>query len=168
MGRWSKRRFLIGMALAVHAKVIRKSEIVETEQQYGTHLNERDLLQYHPFPRVAWVFERIVKSERLERTYGHVTRGYLTTFTYVNESSLLSKTLIINDMKRIEKEVSDSKKPSMGSIHGPGPETSTSTLVTSTTDFLPSIPAEDSDATTASTQVTTGVSVSVQRCQSHL
>jgi hypothetical protein len=54
-------------------------------------------------------------------------------------------------------ENSKSKKPSLGSIHGPGPATSTS-------DLIPSIPATTSDAT-ASAQVTAGVtsSVSVQR-----
>ena len=58
-----------------------------------------------------------------------------------------------------------SKKPS-GSIHGPGPATSTS-LLTSTTDLrvTPSIPATSD--TTASEQAT-GVSVSVQFRPLHL
>jgi hypothetical protein len=69
-------------------------------------------------------------------------------------------------MKRIYKKVFKSKKPSMGSIHGPGPATSTSTLITST-DLMPSVPATSSDAT-ASAQVSAGVSVSIQLRASHL
>jgi hypothetical protein len=68
--------------------------------------------------------------------------------------------LLINDMKRIYRKVFKSK-PSLGLIHGPGPETSTSTLIT---DLMPSIPASDA---TASAQVTAGVSVSVQLRPSH-
>ena len=68
-------------------------------------------------------------------------------------------------MKRIYKKVFKSKKPSLGPIHGPGPATSTSTLITRTTDIMPSIPG--SDATT-SVHVTAGVSVSVQLRQSYL
>ena len=80
--------------------------------------------------------------------------------TYVIESSCFL-TLIIIDMKRIYGKVFKSKKASLGSIHGPGPATSTSTLITSTTGLLPSesIPASDA---TASAQVTAGISVSVQ------
>ena len=70
-------------------------------------------------------------------------------------------------MKRIYKKVFKSKKPSLGSIHGPGPATSTSTVITSTTDLMPLIPACDSDAT-VSAQVSAGVSVSVQLRPSHL
>ena len=69
-------------------------------------------------------------------------------------------------MKRIYKKVFKPKKPSPGSIHGPGPATSTSTLIASH-DLMPSIPASDSDAI-ASAQVTAGVSVSVQLCPSLL
>ena len=54
-------------------------------------------------------------------------------------------------MKRFLKKFK-SKKPPVGSIHGPGTLTSTST-----TDLMPSIPN-----TTASAQVSAGVSVSVQ------
>ena len=70
--------------------------------------------------------------------------------------------LIINDMKRIYRKVFKSEKPSLGSIHGPGLATSTSTLKTSTTEFMPSIPASDATAVTA------GVSVSVQLYSLHL
>jgi hypothetical protein len=70
-------------------------------------------------------------------------------------------TLIIDDMKRIFKKVFKSKKLSLRSIHGPGPATSTSTPITSSTDLMPSIPA-------ASAQVTAGVSVSVQLRPLHL
>ena len=79
--------------------------------------------------------------------------------------SILTLTLITNDMKRIYKKVFKSKKRSLGSIHGSEPETSTSTHITSTADLMPSIPACDA---TASAQVTTGVSVSVQLRPSHL
>jgi hypothetical protein len=68
-------------------------------------------------------------------------------------------------MKRSHEKAFKSKIPSLGSIHGPGPATSTSTLITSTTDLMPSIPASDA---TASAQVTAGVSVSVQLRPSHL
>ena len=63
-------------------------------------------------------------------------------------------------MKRIYRKIFKSKKPSLGSNHGPGPvaSTLTSTLITSTTDLIPSVPVCD---TIASTQVTAGVSVSV-------
>ena len=72
-------------------------------------------------------------------------------------------------MKRIYKKAF-SKKPSLGSVlraSGPGPATSTSTLTltTSSTDLTPSGPACN---TTAATQVTAGVSVSVQLRLSHL
>ena len=68
-----------------------------------------------------------------------------------------------NDMKRFYRKLFKSNKPSLGSTHGPGPATSTSTLLTNTTDFLPSIPAVDSGA---NTQVIAGVTgtVSVQLC----
>ena len=57
------------------------------------------------------------------------------------------------------KKVFKSKNSSPGSTQRPGPITLTLTLITST-DLRPSIPASDSDATAASTQVTAGVSVS--------
>ena len=75
--------------------------------------------------------------------------------TYVIERSLN----LISDMKRIDREVFKSKKPSLDSIHGPGPAISISTLISNTTGLMPSIPASDA---TASAQVTAGVSVSVQ------
>jgi hypothetical protein len=59
-------------------------------------------------------------------------------------------------------KVFKSKNPSLGSIiHEPasGPAASTSTLITSTTDLRPSIPASDATVATASAQVTAGVSV---------
>ena len=91
---------------------------------------------------------------------------YYGLFGYL---SVFSLTLIINDMKRIFKKVFKSKKPSLGSIHGRGHEpasaTSTSTLIISTTDLMPSIHAS---AATASAQVIPGVSVSVQLRPSHL
>ena len=68
-------------------------------------------------------------------------------------------------MKQFYRKVFKSKKPSLGSIHGPEPATSTSTLITSTTDFVPSVPASDA---TASAQVIAGVSVGVQLRPSHL
>ena len=83
------------------------------------------------------------------------------------QSSAISLTLIINDMKRFFSKISKSKKPSLGSIHVHGQVTSISTLLTST-DLMPSIPASDA---TASAQVTAGVSrvsVSVQFRSSHL
>ena len=52
-----------------------------------------------------------------------------------------------------------SKKPSRGSMHGPGTAASISTT-TGTTDLMPSIPACDSDGI-ASAQVAAGVSVRV-------
>ena len=76
--------------------------------------------------------------------------------------------LIINDMKRLYRKVFKSKKPSLGSIHEPGTATLTSTIITSTTDLMPSIPASDATATSASAQVTAGLSVSVQLHPSHL
>ena len=80
--------------------------------------------------------------------------------TYVIKSFSSTLTLIINDMKRLYTKVFNSKKPSLGSMHGSGPATSTSTS-NGTTDLMPSIPACDSDTTT-SAQVAAGVSVSVQ------
>jgi hypothetical protein len=74
---------------------------------------------------------------------------YLSVFTYVIERSFS----LTSTMKRIYKKVFKSKKPSLGSIHGPGPANSTSSVT--------------SDAT-ASAQVTAGVSVSVQLCPSRL
>ena len=85
-------------------------------------------------------------------------------FKFSNRSIFLL-TLIINDMKPFYKKIFKSKKSFLGSIRGPGPATSTSTPITSTTDLMPCIPASD---TTASAQVTAGVSVSVQLRPSHL
>ena len=70
-------------------------------------------------------------------------------------------------MKRVYKKIFKSKKPSLGSVHGPGPATLPSTLKTATTDLLPSNSAYDSDAT-VSAQVTAGVSVSVHLRSSRL
>ena len=64
-------------------------------------------------------------------------------------------------MKRIYETVLKSKKPSLGSIHGPGPATSKSARA-GTTDLLPSIPACDSESDgTVSAQVTDGAIVSI-------
>ena len=71
----------------------------------------------------------------------------------------------LSDMKSIYKKVFKSKIPPLGSIHGPRTATSTSMLITGTSDLMPSIPA--SDATT-SVQVAADVTVSVQLRQSHL
>jgi len=57
------------------------------------------------------------------------------------------------------------KKPSPASIHGLGPASLTSALIT--TDLMPSIPGTASDAT-ESAQVIAGVSVSVQLSPSNL
>ena len=85
--------------------------------------------------------------------------------TYVIERPF-SFTLIINDMKRILKKVFKSKKPSLGSIHGLVPATSTSTSTGSgATDLMLSVPACDSGTTSA--QVAAGI-VSVQFRPSHL
>ena len=65
------------------------------------------------------------------------------------------ETFLFDYMKRIYNKVFKSKKPSLGSIQGPGGATSTSTF----NDLMSSIPASDA---TASAQVTAGVSVSVQ------
>ena len=63
-------------------------------------------------------------------------------------------------MKRIYTKVFKSKKPYLGSKHGPDPATttSTSTLKTGTTDLIPSVPASDA---TVSAQVIAGVSASI-------
>ena len=71
-------------------------------------------------------------------------------------------------MKRVFKKVFKSKEPSLGSIQGPGPAISTSTLITSTTDLMPSIPAREYSDGTANPQVTAEVNVTVQLCQSNL
>ena len=64
-------------------------------------------------------------------------------------------------MKRLYNGAFKTKKPSPGSMHGPGPATSTSTLKISATDsnIMLSTPASNA---TASAQVTAGLSVSVQ------
>jgi hypothetical protein len=66
-------------------------------------------------------------------------------------------------MKRFYKKVFKSKKPSLVSIHASGhrPVTSTSTLITDLMQFIPA--AGDGSTSTASAQVITGISVSVQR-----
>ena len=71
-------------------------------------------------------------------------------------------------MKRALKKLFKSKKPYLGTIHGLGPATSTSTS-TGPTDLMLSIPAfySESDGIT-SAQVAAGVSVSVQLRPSHL
>ena len=51
--------------------------------------------------------------------------------------------------------------------HGPGPATLASTLLTSTPDLMPCIPASGATAS-AQLEVTAGVNVSVQYCPSHL
>ena len=61
-------------------------------------------------------------------------------------------------MKRFYKKAFKSMKPSLGSIHEPGPATSTSTHITSTTDLVPSILTSHA---TASAQLTSASSVSV-------
>ena len=63
-------------------------------------------------------------------------------------------------MKKIFKKVFKSKNPSLVSIHEPGPATSPSTLITSTTDLMPSVLATRDPI--ASTEVTAGVNVSVR------
>ena len=83
--------------------------------------------------------------------------------TYVTERSFFLT--LINEMKRIYKKVFKSEKLSLGSIRGPGPANSTSTLITSSTDLMPSIPARDA---TASAHITAGDTVSVQLRPSHL
>ena len=69
-------------------------------------------------------------------------------------------------MKRFLKKVFKSEKRSLGSIHGPGPATSTLTSA-GATDLMLSFPACDSDGTT-SAQVAAGISVSVQLRPSHV
>ena len=78
-----------------------------------------------------------------------IERSFTFTFTL----------LIINDMKRIYGKIFKSKKPSLGSLHGPGPLTAPSTLTSSGTTglgLMPSIPSFDSDGTASA-----GVSVRV-------
>jgi hypothetical protein len=91
-------------------------------------------------------------------SYGHCNS------TYVIESSFSLTSIIVN-MKHIYKKVFKSKKASLGSIHGREPVTSTSAIITSANDLLPSTPTYDA---TASAQVTAGDSVSVQLRPSHL
>ena len=70
-------------------------------------------------------------------------------------------------MKRFLKKVFKSEKPSLGTIHGLGPATSTSAS-TGPTDLMLSIPAYDSESDgTTRGQVAAGVSVSVQLRPSH-
>ena len=87
---------------------------------------------------------------------------------YLNSTYVIEKpfsfTSIINDMKRVFK----SKKPSLGTIHGLGPATSTSTT-TGPTDLMLSIPACDSESDeSTSAQVAAGVNVTVQLHPPHL
>ena len=85
-----------------------------------------------------------------------------------NQDSSFSFTLIINDMKRALRKVFKSKKPSLGTIHGLGPVTSTSTSA-GPTDLMLSIPACDSESDeTTNAQAAAGVSVSVQLRPPHL
>ena len=64
-------------------------------------------------------------------------------------------------MKRFLKKLVKSKKPPLGTIHGLGPATSTSTS-TGPTDLMLSIPAYDSESDgTTRAQVAAGVNVSV-------
>ena len=121
---------------------------------------------------------RIMKSIHMWLTQGS-ERKYLqfqlvmNVGTMVRHASLVtiklhpySLTLTINEMKRLYKKVFKSKKPSLGS-HGHGPATSTLTLITNTTDLMPSIHASDVTASHGA-QVTAGVSVSVQLRPSHV
>ena len=75
----------------------------------------------------------------------------------------LSSLLINNDMKRIYKKVFKSKKQSLGPIHGPAmPAISTSASAVATDHLMLSIPACESETTSA--QAAAGVSVGVQVC----
>ena len=88
--------------------------------------------------------------------YGHLNSTYV-----IKCSFSLTFTLIINDMKRFNKKISKSKKPSLGSLHGPGPLAAASTSTsTGTTVLMPSIPSFELDGT-ARVQVAAGVSVRV-------
>jgi hypothetical protein len=107
----------------------------------------------HGIPIMSWMRKLMEMGEMTPTRRKHTSCCDLFT------SCLSLLTLIINDMKRIYKKVFKSKKSSLGSIHGPGPATSTSTHIT---DLMPA-----SDAT-ASAQVTAGVSVSIQLRPSHL
>ena len=163
----------VEIALVVHAKIF-ISEIVEKEQ----HCISDSPKALNVFP----CYMKDVGSESLSivmiasyvshaKASNHyalwpVRKVYFSTYVIKRSFSLTS---IFNDMKGIYKKLFKSKKPSLGSVHGPGPATSTSTLITNTTDLRlkPSIPASDSDAT-ASAEVAAGVSVSVQLRPSHL
>ena len=78
-------------------------------------------------------------------------------------------TMIVADMKRVYKKLFEFKKPSLGSIHGPAPETSTS-ISTGTTVLMPSTPgpACDLDATSSAQFTVEVTTVSVQLSLSHL
>ena len=85
---------------------------------------------------------------------------FSTPYVIESELSLSHWSSIIKDtMNRILKNVSKSMEQYLGSIHGLGPATSTSTS-TGATDLMLSIPSCDSDGI-ASAQVTADVSVSV-------
>ena len=124
--------------------------IQDTERKYHSHC----LFQLRPISLCYHV--SLVAIAYLNSTYVIVA---VCSFSF---------TSIINDMKRVLKKVFKPKKPSPGSIHGPGPVTSTSSS-TGATDLMLSIPAcnSESDGTT-STQVAAGISVSVQLRLSHL
>ena len=97
-------------------------------------------------------------SKTLNESYiDHAILRHLKS-TYVIEKPF-SFTSIINDMKRIYSKIFKSNKPSLGSLHGPGPLTAPSTLTSSGTTglgLMPSIPSFDSDGTASA-----GVSVRV-------
>ena len=76
---------------------------------------------------------------------------------WIEEFHLCNREIFLLQYEALSQKI-QVKKPPVGSIHGPGTLTSTST-----TDLMPSIPN-----TTASAQVSAGVSVSVQLCPSRL
>ena len=134
--------------------------IVEADSTLHNELQKRLERPYYMLNR------KLVRQ--CDESIGEVTSVIESFVSRVANSQRFSLTLIIiNDMKRIYRKFKRSKKPS-GSIHGPGPATSTSFL-TSTTDPMPSIPASDATATaSAQLEATAGVNVSVQFRPSHL
>ena len=86
------------------------------------------------------------------------SREYCSRLRLCNRAILHSLTLIIDDMKRTYRKVFKLRRPSLDDYV---PATSTSTLMTSTSDPMPSILATSSDTTT-NAEVTAGFSVSVQ------
>ena len=106
----------------------------------------------------------IINSKKSQMTRGHLHSSEELGHAVWSSGPLAQVTLTINlnDMKRFYKKLFRSNKPSRDSIHGPGPATSTtstSTLITSTADLMPSLPTNDAPA---SAHITAGVSVSVQ------